>query len=352
MPSTPHPARGRVLPLAGAALSLSLALTACGGGSADDGEALVGLVTKTDTNPFFVKMREGAQAAAEEHGISLQTYAGEHDGDNEGQIQAVENLIAAGAEGLLITPNDSQGIVPVLERARDSGMLVIALDTPTDPADAVDATFATDNFLAGELIGQWASARFEAEGEEARIAMLDLHPNPTEVDIGRDQGFLSGFGIDIADEGVIGDEDDDRVAGHEVTEGAEEGGRQAMENLLQRDPEINLVYTVNEPAAAGAYEAVEAAGRQDDITVVSVDGGCPGVENVGSGVIEATAMQFPLVMAEDGVAAVAAYADDGRLPENTEGKDFVDTGVRLITDDPVDGVESEDSAWGLENCWG
>ncbi|MFC3997337.1 sugar ABC transporter substrate-binding protein [Nocardiopsis sediminis] len=352
MPSTPHPVRGSLLPLTGAALTLVLALTACGGGSADDGEALVGLVTKTDTNPFFVKMREGAQAAAEEHGISLQTYAGQHDGDNEGQVQAVENLIAAGAEGLLITPNDSEAIVPILDRARDSGMLVIALDTPTDPADAVDATFATDNFLAGELIGQWASARFEAEGEEARIAMLDLNPNPTEVDIDRDQGFLSGFGIDIADEGIIGDEDDPRVSGHEITEGAEEGGRQAMENLLQRDPEINLAYTANEPAAAGAYEAIEAAGRQDDITVVSVDGGCPGVDNVGSGVIDATSMQFPLVMAEDGVAAVAEYAQSGQLPQNTEGKDFVDTGVRLITDEPVDGVESEDSAWGQENCWG
>ncbi|MFL1382229.1 substrate-binding domain-containing protein, partial [Nocardiopsis protaetiae] len=254
--------------------------------------------------------------------------------------------------GILITPNDSAAIVPVLDQARAAGIMVIALDTPVDPADAVDATFATDNFLAGELIGQWAAAHFEELGEEPRVAMLDLNPNQIAVDVGRDQGFLQGLGVDIADPGRIGDEDDPRVVGHEVTEGAEEGGRTAMENLLQRDPDLNLVYTINEPAAAGAYEALKAAGVEEDVVIVSVDGGCPGVQNVADGVIGATAMQFPLDMAALGVEAVAAYAADGTVPEPTEGLDFVDTGVRLITDEPEDGVESQDTAWGLDNCWG
>ena len=198
---------------------------------------LVGLITKTDTNPFFVKMREGAEATAEELGIELQSFAGEEDGDNESQVDAVDNLIAAGAAGILITPNDSEAIVPALDRAREAGLLVIALDTPVEPADAADATFATDNFRAGELIGEWAKATFEATGTEARIAMLDLNPNQISVDVARDQGFLEGFGIDAGDESVIGDEDDPRIVGHDVTEGSPEGRRTAMENLLQRDPE-------------------------------------------------------------------------------------------------------------------
>ncbi|ASU85141.1 sugar ABC transporter substrate-binding protein [Nocardiopsis gilva YIM 90087] len=353
MPSHARPRRFSVPQSVGAGLALVLALTACGGGSDSGGEGeLVGLVTKTDTNPFFVKMKQGAQKAAEEHGLDLQTYAGKYDGDNDSQVQAVENLISAGATGLLITPNDSEAIVPVLDKARKSGMLVIALDNPTDPADAADATFATDNFLAGEFIGQWAKAKFEDEDEEPRIAMLDLNPNQVAVDVGRDQGFLSGMGIDLKDEGTIGDEDDDRIVGHEVTEGAEQGGRDAMEKLLQRDPDINLVYTINEPAAAGAYEALKTAGKEKGVTIVSVDGGCPGVEHVQSGVIGATAMQFPLLMAEDGVAAVAEFTETGEAPKPSEGKDFVDTGVELITDDPVDGLDSRDTDWGLENCWG
>ena len=347
-----------------------LVLAACGGGgdtpgaaespaaggasgaAGSDEQVIVGLITKTDTNPFFVKMKEGAEAKADELGLELQAFAGTQDGDNEGQVEAIENLISAGAKGILITASDSKAIVPSLEKARDAGILVIALDTPLEPTDAADATFATDNFKAGELIGQWAAAQFEASGDEAKIALLDLNANGVSVDVARDQGFLSGFGIDLGDETVNGDEDDPRIVGNDVTDGGEEGGRTAMENLLQKDPEINLVYTINEPAAAGAYEAIKAAGRENDVIIVSVDGGCPGVDNVAAGIIGATSMQFPLDMAGLGVEAVAQFAKDGTVPEPSDGLDFFDTGVTLVTDKPVEGIESEDSTWGTDNCWG
>jgi fructose transport system substrate-binding protein len=331
-------------------------LAACnrdsGGGDAGGGggDTIVGLITKTDTNPFFVKMKQGAQSAASEEGVKLQTYAGKQDGDNESQVQAIENLISAGAKGFLITPNDSKAIVPSIDKARQAGMLVIALDTPTDPASAVDATFATDNFQAGLLIGQWAKAKFGSK--PAKIAMLDLNANQVSVDVGRDQGFLQGFGVDVKDKNRIGDESDPRIVGHDVTDGAEDGGRTAMENLLQKDPGINLVYTINEPAASGAYQALKAAGKDKSVTIVSVDGGCPGVQAVKAGQIGATSQQYPLKMAQQGVAAVAAFAKDGTKPQATEGKSFTDTGVTLITDQAQSGVDSKDTAFGLQNCWG
>ena len=229
-------------------------------------------------------------------------------------MQAIENLISAGAKGFLITPSDSKAIVPSIDKAKQAGMLVIALDTPTDPADAVDATFATDNYQAGLLIGQWAKAKFAKDGKQAKIALLDLNANQVSVDVQRDQGFLEGFGIDVEDKTKIGDETDPRIVGHDVTDGAEDGGRTAMENLLQKDPSINLVYTINEPAAAGAYQALKAAGKEKDVTIVSVDGGCPGVDNVKAGVIGATSMQFPLKMASLGVEAIAKFAKDGTKP--------------------------------------
>jgi fructose transport system substrate-binding protein len=172
------------------------------------------------------------------------------------------------------------------------------------------------------------------------------------VDVQRDQGFMEGFGIDAKNKGKIGDENDPRIVGHDVTDGAEEGGRTAMENLLQKDKSINLVYTINEPAAAGAYEALKAAGRQKDVTIVSVDGGCPGVQNVKKGVIGATSQQYPLKMAEMGVKAVVDFAKSGDKPQAQGGKNFIDTGVTLITDQPQDGVESKDTKFGLDNCWG
>jgi len=310
------------------------------------------LITKTDTNAFFVKMKEGATAAAEANGITLATYAGKYDGDVETQVAAVETCIAAGAKGILITPTDSRALVPVITQAREAGALVIALDTQFEPADAADATFATDNFKAGILIGEWAKAKLGDDAANAKIALLDLNASQISVDYQRDGGFLQGFGIDIKDPTKIGDEDDPRIVGHDVTDGSPDGGRTAMENLLQVNPDINVVYTINEPAAAGAYEALKAAGKEEGVLIVSVDGGCPGVQDIGGGVIGATSMQFPLLMASKGIEAIKAYAETGAKPQNSEGLDFYNTGVELITDTPVDGMDSISSKDGLEKCWG
>ncbi len=310
------------------------------------------LITKTDTNPFFVKMKEGATAKAGELGITLKSYAGKVDGDHESQVAAIETCIADGAKGILLTASDTKAIVPAVEQAREAGILVIALDTPLEPIDSADATFATDNFKAGELIGAWAAAKLGDEAANAKIGMLDLAVSQPSVGVLRDQGFLQGFGIDLGDPNKWGDETDDRIVGNDVTAGNEEGGRKAMENLLAIDPFINVVYTINEPAAAGAYEALKAVGRESDVLIVSVDGGCPGVANVKDGVIGATSQQYPLLMASLGIEAIAAWAADGTKPAPTPGLDFFDTGVNLVTDQAVDGVESIDVAEGMDRCWG
>ena len=337
--------------LTGTAIALTAAALASGASAASHSISAC-LITKTDTNPFFVKMKEGASAKAEELGIDLKTFAGKIDGDHETQVQAIETCIADGAKGILLTASDTSSIVPAVQQARDAGILVIALDTPLDPIDAADMTFATDNFLAGELIGQWAAATLGDDAANAKIGMLDLAISQPTVGVLRDQGFLQGFGIDLGDPNKWGDETDPRIVGNDVTAGNEEGGRKAMESLLAKDPEINVVYTINEPAAAGAYEALKDIGRENDVLIVSVDGGCPGVQNVKDGVIGATSQQYPLLMASKGIEAIAAWAKDGVKPAATEGKDFFDTGVALVTDKPAEGVESIDTAEGTDLCWG
>lgn len=321
---------------------------------AQDSDILVGLITKTDTNPFFAKMREGAAAKAEELGVEFQAFAGKYDGDNDTQVTAIENLISAGAAGILITASDTKAIVPTIQKARDAGLVVIALDTPLEPGDAADATFATDNFMAGKLIGEWALKTMgEEAAQSATVAFLDAHESQPTVDVARDQGFMEGFGIDTKDPSRRGDEDDPRIAGHEMAGGSEVGGRDGMETLLQKNYDIDVVYTINEPTAAGAWEALKAAGKADgSVLVTSVDGGCPGVSNVADGVIGATSMQFPLLMASLGVEAIVDHAKNGTLPEPTEGLDFFDTGVQLVTDKPVEGLESITSEEALELCWG
>ena len=310
------------------------------------------LITKTDTNPFFVKMKEGATAKAQELGVTLKAYAGKIDGDHDSQVAAVESCIADGAKGILIAASDTKAIVDQVKKAQAAGVLVIALDTPLDPATAADATFATDNLLAGKLIGQWAAATMGDKAKDAKVGFLDLTPSQPTVDVLRDQGFMIGFGIDPKDPNKIGDEDDPRIVGHDVTNGNEEGGRKAMENLLQKNSGINVIHTINEPSAVGAYQALKAVGMEKNVLIVSVDGGCPGVKSVKEGVIGATSQQYPLLMASLGIEAIKKFADTGEKPKPTEGKSFFDTGVALVTDKPVSGVPSISVKEGLAKCWG
>ncbi|WP_328320339.1 substrate-binding domain-containing protein [Kribbella sp. NBC_00382] len=351
------------LGVAATAVIALLTLAACGGSGSDstagsNDKIGVSLITKDSSNPFFVAMQKGAKEEAAKNNVDLTVASGKADGDEQGQVQAIENAIAQGQKGILITPN-GPGVNSAIKKARDAGLYVIALDTPPDPADTVDITFATDNFEAGKLIGQWTAKQLA--GKPATIALLDLfNDKVVSVDYNRDQGFLTGLGVDVKDAKKNGDEaksgkygaSDYTIVCNEPTQGAEDGGRSAMENCLTKNSNINVVYTINEPAAVGAYNALKAAGKTNGVLVVSVDGGCAGVKSVKDGVIGATSQQYPLKMASLGVESIAKIARGGDKPKNSEGLDFYNTGVALVTDKAAAGVDSIDTAKAGTLCWG
>ena len=364
-----HKQRARKVAITALALSTSAVLLAsCAGGNGPatngaDGDTIgVSLIVKTNSNPFFIAMQDGAKAAAEDSGVTLTLAAGKEDGDEDTQIQAIEAAISKGDAGILITPN-GPSVIDAIDKARAAGLFVIALDTVPDPADSVDITFATDNYLAGQYIGEWTAETLA--GKDAVIGLIDLFDDKAvSVDYNRDQGFLNGMGIDTNDDSVNGDEDATgnytggaggkfTLVGNEASQGAEDGGRAAMENLLAKNPDINVVYTINEPAAYGAYQALEAAGKSpEDVLVVSIDGGCAGVNQVADGIIDATSQQYPVKMAELGVKAIVDLVKTGTAPETTDGLDFFNTGVALVTDTPAEGVDSIDTSEASAICWG
>jgi fructose transport system substrate-binding protein len=309
------------------------------GGGGGGGTVKIGLITKTDSNPYFVAMRTAAQAEAKKQGASLVAAAGTADGDNDSQVTAVQNMIASGVKGILITPNDSKAIVPTLLDAQKKGVFVAALDTQTDGNRGVDATWATDNTKAGEQEGAYVKAALGSTTPV--VALLDLQPGVSVGDQ-RHNGFLQGMGLK---------DDSPEIAGRQDTNGDQGKGQTAMENLLQKNPTINAVYTINEPAAIGAYTAIKNAGKDGSVVLGSIDGGCTGVTAVKNGQIAATVMQFPSKMAVAGVDAAVAFAKDGTKPTVPDAG-FIDTGVQLITDKPMPGLEAKDTTWGLDNCWG
>jgi fructose transport system substrate-binding protein len=303
-------------------------------------QPVIGLITKTETNPFFVKMKEGAQAEAKKMGAKLMTASGKKDGDTASQITAIETMTAAGVKTILIT-STGDAIIPAVKKAQEKGVQVIALDSPFEGADAL---FATDNYKAGILIGEYAKAALGAA--PAKIAMLDLFPGHP-VGAQRHNGFMKGFGLQANDakSNDLSKTAETVCAGD--TDGNQAKGQTAMENCLQKNPDINVVYTINEPAAAGAYNALKKAGKEKGVIIVSVDGGCAGVKDVSKGIIAATSQQYPLKMAAMGVAAGVEYAKTGK-----KATGYVDTGVTLIANKMIKGVDARDVKTGTELCWG
>jgi len=365
----PRSMRKRLLAAGSVAAVAALALTGCqpassGSGSSGSGSSDkvgVSLIVKTTTNPYFVSMEDAAKKAASKYGVDLTLAAGKKDGDATTQIQAIEDSISRGDKGILITPTD-QTVNSAIAKARKAGIYVIALDTAPTPANAVDITFATDNRAAGVAIGKWAAAQLD--GKKAVIGLVDLFNNQVAtVDYDRDQGFLKGMGIPLADPNKNGDEaktgkytggkgGDYEIAGSQASNGDQGDGRTAMETLLSKNPNINLVYAINEPAAYGAYQALQAAGKEKSTLLVTIDGGCTGVKEVSEGIFGATSQQYPSKMADLGMKAIVKLAKTGKKPQTSQGLSFFNTGSQLVTDKAVPGLKSITSDQGSKICWG
>jgi fructose transport system substrate-binding protein len=357
----------------GAAVAITLA--ACSSGNAAKGTGSntggstakatgpvqVALILKNFTNPYFISMENSAKADAAKLGVKLTVSAGTADGDTTTQISAIDNAIAAGDAGIIITPNGN-AVNPALDQAKAHHLLVIALDTVPTPPSTADLTYATNNFQAGQLIGQYTAKRLN--GKPADIAMLDLFNNQVvSVDISRDHGFLTGMGIAVGSAGLNGAEPKSgtykgqlggsgsyKIACQLPTQGAVPGGQTAMEQCLSKDPNINVVYAINEPAAEGAGAALKAA-HKTGVIVAAIDGGCAVMPYLQSGQVTATSAQFPGKMAADGVSAIYTLAKTGKKPAATPGLGFFNTGTDLFTDSPVAGVPSGNTTQLANVCW-
>ncbi len=371
--------RGRLIMGAAALTAAAVTLAACSSGSsgsssssaASGGSAAggggsgkkvgVSLILKTLSNPYFVSMEKDAKAEAAKDNVSLTVAAGAQDGDTQSQISAIDNAMSRGDKGILITTN-GDAVNPELNKAKQAGIYVIALDTAPNPPSVADITYATDNEQAGKLIGQYAAGKLA--GKKAVIAMLDLFNNQVvSVDIDRDHGFLEGMGIDPGSKTQNGQEaksgkytggqgGDYQIACHQPTQGAITGGKTAMENCLSANGDINVVYTINEPAAEGAYQALQAAGKTN-VLLVTIDGSCQYIKQVAAGTFAAAdSAQYPGKMASLGVSAIAALARGGAKPTTSNGLSFYNTGTALVTQNPVAGVTSETPAQAESACWG
>lgn len=303
------------------------------GGSANSSQQLA-LILKTEKNPFFRKISSAAQAEAQRLGLKLEVSYGAADGDSETQHKAIERAIQNRVAAILITPSDGSALNEVLARARQQGILVLTLDSPVSSAAAFDSFIGTNNFEAGRLIGQYV-ADLGVTGP--KVALLNLFPGHP-VGIARRNGFLHGLGHTEIQASQTDSPSVPEVVCEQDAFGDDTKGGIGMAHCQASVPGINIVYAINEPAAAGAFRVIKASHRQGRVTIVGIDGGCPGVEAVKRGELSATSQQFPARMASQAVQAVERFRREGTRPPRQ-----IDTGVKLITQKNVEE--------GLQACW-
>ena len=281
---------------------MATALVGCGGSeepAADDAAVAggIGLSVSTQNNPFFVTLVEGAEAAAEEAGVSLTVVdAGD---DVTKQVSDVEDLLSKNIAVLIINPVDSDAVSGVVEDAMAAGVKVIAVDRVVNGVE-VDCTIASDNVMGAELATQYI---VDTLGEGIKVAELQGVPGASAA-IDRGTGFHN-----IADASL-------EVVASQTANFDRTEGMTVMENMLQANPDIQAVFAANDEMALGAVEAISGAGK--DILVVGFDATDDAVAAINEGRMSATIAQQPDLIGktavENAVKLIAGEAVEVNVP--------------------------------------
>ncbi len=297
------------------AFVLVFSLAACGQDSgsdapADDGAATgdggtIGFVISTQTNPFFVSLKEGAEAKAAELGVEI-TVLDSQD-DSAKAVSNMEDLITRGVDVILVNPTDSAALVNSVIAANEAGIPVIAVDRGVDGGE-LEAYVASDNIAGGKMAGEYIIEQLGGAGKVVELEGIA----GTNAAKERGEGFnaaIEGTDIEVVAQQTA---DFDRVKGLEV-----------MENILQSQPEIDAVFAHNDEMALGALEAIRASDR--DILVVGFDATDDAVAAVEAGDMGATVAQQPVEIGEIAVDAAVKVMNGETLD------DYIPVELELIT---------------------
>ena len=242
----------------------------------------IGISLGTMSNPFFVALAKGAEAEAKKTNPNVEVMAFGYDYDMAKQFSQIDNFISAGVDLILLNPADPKAIGPAIKRAQDAGVVVVAVDTFAEGADAV---VTTNNVQAGEIACQYIVDKLNGEGN----VIIQNGPQVSAVIdrvAGCEKAFAAAPGIKI-----LSDDQDGK--------GSREGGLNVMQSHLTRFSDINAVFAINDPQAIGADLAAKQQGR-NGIIITAVDG-APDIEaalkDPNSPMIEASASQNPYQMA-------------------------------------------------------
>ncbi|RBP97605.1 LacI family transcriptional regulator [Bifidobacterium aemilianum] len=258
----------------------------------------IGLMVQDMSNPFFSSMDKQAKVQAKKIGAKLNVQDAQL--DLATQDNQISSFIEQNVDLIIVSAVDENGLQPAITRARDAGIIVVAVDTPAKGANAV---VTTDGVQAGEKSCEYLAERLGGKGN---ILIVDGTPIQTITDRikGCKQALKKTPGI--------------KVVGQQASKNDRATGLTVTTDMLTANKDVQGIFGMNDPSALGASLAVEQAGRQKDIVVTGVDGSPQAVDELkrdGSPFV-GTATQNPAEMVRQAVK----YGQDtveGKAPKKS-----------------------------------
>jgi ribose transport system substrate-binding protein len=272
------------------------------------------LLTGALDNPYWITMKDGADKAAKEYGVTVTTLGPDQDADAVRQAFIMEDRVARHDDAILLAARQAKALIPATESANKVGIPVIAVDTAPS-GGKLASTIMTNNMTGGMLGGQYAADKIGGKG---KVLVLEVIAGGQASDERRD-GALA----------VLRRYPDIKVVAVLQGDGQTAKGQAATEDTLTANPDLAAIVCGNDMMAIGAQTAVAARGLTGKVVVVGFDAAPPALEMVGDGRMDATVAQFPSKMGQMGVEYAIRAIQGETLPA------LVDSGTMLVTKENV-----------------
>lgn len=287
-------------------------------------EINIGLIPMTLSNEYFIALINGAEQRAELYDVELTVQGPQTHADALAQLEQMENMISRGVDAIVIVPSSSEALAPALLKAEEAGIPVINLDTKFNQETLKNAGVApipfigTDNYDGALDAGKLALELLGGEGQVAILEGISGQQNTYD----RKNGFIDGM------EGKL------EVVATQTADWEVEKGYNAAQNIMQANPDLDLIFGSNDGMAIGAYRAILEAGKEDEIYVIGYDAVPAALESVKEGELYATIAQFPAEMGKRGIDAAMQIING----EQIALKDHESTVTTPITQDNVEAM--------------
>jgi ribose transport system substrate-binding protein len=288
-----------------------------------DGPLTIAVAPKAVGHEFWTTVQAGAECAAELAGdVTVQWDGVAAETDVEGQVNLIQNFVTTKVDGIVYAATDSAALAPATQAALDAGIPVAMIDSGTDPQPAEVPLYATDN-RAGAV--EAANLLAEALGEgDHDVALIEFQPG-SQTNTERVEGFTEGLAAHT----------NLTLVGQQPSHSDVNEARRVTEDLLTANPELDGIFAANEPSVLGAVQAIEAAGKTGEITVIGWDASPDEIQGLRDGQIAALVVQNPFNMGYLGVANMVEHLREGTPMESA------DTGVTFLTPENIDSEEAK-----------